>query len=228
MAGPRGDPMSIFSDTRWSDAAVQWHGQREPQPVDRVGSTHIGDARQITFGHRVTRSRTRPSLLTGARVAFVSTTTGNSDVRYRMSTGAICDSSPMMPRPTRGRCGRRTASGSPYTSLSWDTSGDAAHSRRRKGTAEKLFDGFLRGDWQPQLAGQGDMDRHVGRPGRGSLPRTWSAARWSGRRRLQLTSLSLPMFSPDGRRFSLPSQAGRDREHDRHLRHDLGCAAGDD
>ena len=78
------------------------------------------------------------------------------------------------------------------------------------GTAEKLFDGFFRGDWRPQLAGNGTwIVTSNGLDGVRLLDVERRTVIWEVR---VPSSAGLPMFSPDGRSFSLPFQAGRDRD----------------
>ena len=209
LAGPRGDPMWIFlaRDGRTllfngtaSGSRNLWIG-----PLD-----DIADARQITFvpGDAIAHSSLSPD---GSRVAFVSTATGNSDMWVQnvdgtdlrqLTNDASADSWPVWSPDGRWLV---------YTSF-----GSTQQETRRipvaGGTAEKLFDGFFRGDWRPQLGRQRDFDRHVERPGPRAPSRRGAPGAVIWDVRIPSSALSLPMFSPDGRSFSLPFQAGRDRD----------------
>jgi Tol biopolymer transport system component len=208
VAGPRGDPMWTFV-TR-DGRTLLFNGTASGSRNLWIGPLDdIADARQITFvpGDAIAHSSLSPDAL---RVAFVSTATGNSDVWVQnvdgtdlrqLTNDAAADSWPVWSPD-----GQWLA----YTTLG----GGQVETRRvpaSGGTAEKLFDGFFRGDWHPQLAGSG----------------TWIVTS-NGADRVRLfdverraviwdvpvpgSGLSLPMFSPDGRNFSVPFQSGHDRD----------------
>jgi serine/threonine protein kinase/Tol biopolymer transport system component len=208
LFGPRGDPMWTFltRDGRLllfngtvSGSRNLWLG-----PID-----NLGDARQVTFvqGDTIAHSSLSPD---GSRIAFVSTATGNSDVWVQNVDGSdlrqltndvAADSWPVFSPDGKALV---------YTSLR-GTQQETWTIPSTGGTAEKLFDGFFRGDWQPQPAGSGtwivtsngqDRVRLLDVEGRAVV---WEV-------RVANSSLSLPMFSPDRLSFTLPFQAGRDRD----------------
>ncbi len=208
LAGPRGDPMWTFltrdGQTLLFNGTASGSRNLWISPLD-----HISDARQITFapGDAIAHSSLSPD---GSRVAFVSTATGNSDVWVQNVDGSdlrqLTNDAAADSWPVWSPDGKWLA----YTSLV----GTRRETRRipaAGGTAEKLFDGFFRGDWQPQLAGQGTwIVTSDGQDRVRLLDVERRAVVWDVR--VSSSSLSLPMFSPDGRRFSLPYQAGRDRD----------------
>ena len=208
LAGPRGDPMWIFltRDGRTllfngtaSGSRNLWVG-----PID-----NLADARQITFvaGDAIAHSSLSPD---GSHVAFVSTATGNSDVWVQSVDGTdlrqltndtAADSWPVWSPDSRWLA---------YTSLR-NSKQETWRIPAAGGTPEKLFDGFLRGDWRPQLAGGGTwIVTSTGQDGVRLLDVERRTVIWDVR--IPSSALSLPMFSPDGRRFSFPFQASRNRD----------------
>ena len=207
LAGPRGDPMWIFvtPDGRTllfngtaSGSRNLWIG-----PID-----NIGDARQITFvpGDAIAHSSLSPD---GSRVAFVSTATGNSDVWVQNVDGTnlrqLTDDASADSWPVWSPDGQWVA----YTSIR-GTQQETWRISVADGKAEKLFDGFFRGDWRPQPGGSGTW---IVTSNGGNGVRLLDVERRTVIWDVAIpNALSLPMFSPDGRRFSLPFQAGRDRD----------------
>jgi TolB protein len=167
------------------------------------------DARQITFvpGDAIAHSSLSPDT---SRVAFVSTATGNSDVWVQnvdgtdlrqLTNDVHADSWPVWSPDGRWLV---------FTSLR-GVQNETWRIPSAGGTAEKLFVGFFRGDWRPQPAGNGTwIVTSNGQDGVRLLDVEGRTVIWEVR--VPSSALSLPMFSPDGRSFSLPFQAGRDRD----------------
>lgn len=208
LAGPRGDPMWIFL-TR-DGQTLLFNGTASGSRNLWIAPLHnIADARQITFvpGDAIAHSSLSPD---GSRVAFVSTATGNSDVWVQnvdgtdlrqLTNDASADSWPVWSPDARWLA---------YTSFR-GTQQEMWRVPAGGGTAEKLFDGFFRGDWRPQLTGSGTwIVTSNGQDGVRLLDVERRTVIWDVQ--IPSSGLSLPMFSPDGRSFSLPFQAGRDRD----------------
>ena len=208
LLGPRGDPMWMFlaRDGR----TLLFNGTASGSRNLWLGALdNLADTRQITFlpGDAVAHSSLAPD---GTRVAFVSTATGNSDVSVQnvdgsdlrqLTNDAAADSWPVWSPDGRWLV---------YTSLR-DGQQETWRIPTTKGTAEKIFDGFFRGDWQRQLSGNGTwILTSNGQDRVRLLDAERRSVVWDVR--VPNSSSGLPMFSPDGRSFSLASQAGRERD----------------
>ncbi len=205
--GPRGDPMWIFP-TR-NGRTLLYNGSTSGSRNLWLGPLDSpGDARQITFvpGDAIAHSALSPD---GTRVAFVSTATGNADIWVQNVDGTglrqLTDDAFPESWPVWSPDGLSIV----YTSLrniqeTWRIPAAG-------GPGEKLFDGFFRGDWQSQPDGSGTwMVTSNGQDRVRLLDPERREVVWEVR--VPSSSLSLPMFSPDGRSFSLAFQAGRDRD----------------
>ena len=172
-------------------------------PLDRSASPN-----QITAiaGDNVMHSSLSPD---GARVAFASRATGNSDIWTQNVDGSdlrqLTNDDDADAWPVWSPDGKWIV----FASLSngqWETRKVPAAG----GPNEKVVDGFFRGDWVSQLAGDG----------------TWLVSSLSGggirlidfERRTVVWQerfgggVGLPMFSTDGRFISVPRQESRDRD----------------
>ena len=171
-------------------------------PLDRSAPP-----RQITAiaGDNVMHSSLSPD---GSRVAFASRATGHSDIWTQNVDGSD------LRQLTNDEAAEAWPVWSPdgqwivFASLrvgGWETRLVPAAG----GPAEKIMDGFFRGDWIRQPGGNG----------------TWLVSSLAGggirlvdferrtvvwEERIGRTSFSLPMFSPDGHLISLPRQESRD------------------
>ena len=171
-------------------------------PLDRSAPP-----RQITAiaGDNVMHSSLSPD---GSRVAFASRATGNSDIWTQNVDGSdlrqLTNDEAAEAWPVWSPDGQWIMFGSLRVG-GWETRVAPAAG----GPAEKIIDGFFRGDWIRQPGGNG----------------TWLVSSLAGggirlinferrtvvwEERLGRTGFSLPMFSPDGRFISLPRQESRD------------------
>jgi Tol biopolymer transport system component len=208
LLGPRGDPMwiSITGDGRQLLFNETGSGSRN---LSIAPLARPADARQITFvpGDAIAHSSASPD---GSRVAFVSTSTGNSDVWVQNVDGTDLRQLTNDPAadawPVWSPDGRWVV----YTSLRQGRQ-ETWRSPAGGGTAEKLFDGFFRGDWRTQPGGSGTWivtSDGVDRVRLLDVERR--AVLWEIR--VPGSALALPMFSPDGSSFSLPFQAGHNQD----------------
>ena len=168
--------------------------------------------RQITAtaGSAVTHSSLSPE---GLRVAFASSVTGNSDIWIQNVDGSdprqltndlAADSWPVWSPDGRWiafssiRDGRRET---------WRVPSNG-------GAAEKILDGFFRGDWVPQPTGSGTwIVTSDGIDGVRLLDVERRSIVWQTRLPpLGRGRFSLPMFSPDRRSISIPVPETRDRD----------------
>jgi WD40 repeat protein len=166
-------------------------------------------ARQITAipGDAISHSSLSPD---GAHVAFASTAAGNSDIWVQNVDGSdsrqLTDDQGADAWPVWSPKGRSIA----YASLragSWETKVIPASG----GRAEKLVDGFFRGDWIPQPGGRGTwIVTSLAGSGLRLLDVERRAILWE--QRPQGGALSLPVFSPAGTTISIPLQERRDRD----------------
>lgn len=168
--------------------------------------------RQITAfpGDAVMHSSLSPD---GGRVAFVSRAAGHSDVwtqgidgseLRQLTNDEAADSWPVWSPDGRSlvynalRTGRRET---------WRIGADG-------GGAEKLLDGFFRGDWIPRPGGEGTLIATAnGEPEPRSGVRLVDVERRSvvWERQLAGAGVSLPLFGPDGRSISIAGrETGRD------------------
>ena len=164
---------------------------------------------QITAvgGNSVAHSSLSPD---GAQVAFASTTTGNSDIwtqnvdgsnLRQLTNDATADSWPVWSPDghwivyTSQREGRQETWRIPAAG----------------GQAEKVVDGFFRGDWIHQPTGSGTwIVSSNGNDGVRLIDVERHAVVWEAHRAGQ--GLSLPMFSADGKLVSVPFRESRDRD----------------
>jgi hypothetical protein len=101
----------------------------------------------------------------------------------------------MTKQPTRGRCGRRTASGSPSTLTA--KVGETRRIPATGGPSEKILDGFFRGDWIRRPDGNGTW---IVRPGPQLIDAERRRLVWE--QNFSGAGFTLPMFSRDGRWIS--------------------------
>jgi Tol biopolymer transport system component len=143
-------------------------------------------------------------------VAFASTASGNSDIWVQNVDGSdlrqLTDGTATAAWPVWSPDGRFIV----FAALragSWETKVIPASG----GKAEKLVDGFFRGDWIPQPGGSGTwIVTSLDGGGLRLLDVEKRAVLWEDRR--PGGALSLPMFSPDGAVISIPLQERRDRD----------------
>jgi Tol biopolymer transport system component len=166
--------------------------------------------RQITElpGDAVMHSSLSPD---GSRVAFVSRAAGHSNVwtlgtdgsdLRRLTDDAAADAWPVWSPDGRTIAFNSTRDGRRET---WRVPADGS------GPAEKLVDGFFRGDWIPRPAGAGTLivTSGLGQAGVRLIDVERRAVIWD--RDIAGSNLALPVFSPDGRSISVVGQdsAGR-------------------
>jgi Tol biopolymer transport system component len=208
LAGPRGDPMWIFL-TR-GGRTLLYNGTASGSRNLWIGPLESPvDARQVTFvpGDAIAHSSLSPD---GSQVAFVSTATGNSDVWVQNVDGTDLRQLTNDPAADSWPVWSPDGKSLVYTSLR-DSRQETWRVPASGGVAEKLFDGFFRGDWRPQPTGSGTwIVTSNGQDRVRLLDVERRTVIWD--LRVPSSALSLPMFSPDGRSFSLPFQAGRDRD----------------
>jgi eukaryotic-like serine/threonine-protein kinase len=165
--------------------------------------------RQMTAiaGDNVMHSSLSPD---GSRVAFASRATGNSDIWTQNIDGSD------LRQLTNDEAADAWPVWSPdgewivFASLrdgTWETK----RVPTAGGAAEKIVDGFFRGDWTPQPTGNGTwLVSSIGSDGLRLIDFERRTVTWE--ERLKGGGLSLPMFSPDGRFISVPRQESRDRD----------------
>jgi Tol biopolymer transport system component len=173
-------------------------------PLDRSAPP-----RQITAtaGRAVTHSSLSPD---GSRVAFASSATGHSDIWVQNIDGSdprqltndeAADSWPVWSPDGRWIAFTATRESGRET---WRVPSGG-------GPAEKIIDGFFRGDWVPQPAGPGTwIVTSDGVDGIRLLDVERRSIVWETR--LGQGRFSLPLFSPDRKSISIPVPDTRDRD----------------
>ena len=172
-------------------------------PLDRSAPP-----RQVTMmeGNSIMHSSLSPD---GTRVAFASSATGNSDIWVQNVDGSdlrqLTDDVPNDYWPVWSPDGSSIVFGK-----------DRAGGRETwvvpvaGGTAEKVTDGFFRGDWIRKPNGNGTwLVTSLDDPGIRLLDFEQRKVLWESH--LSGVGYALPVFSPDGRRISLPVQASDNR-----------------
>ena len=174
-------------------------------PLDRSAPP-----RQITAieGDNVMHSSLSPD---GTRVAFASRARGNSDIWTQNLDGSdlrqLTNDEAADAWPVWSPDGAWIVFGSIHDGT-WET-------RRvpvAGGPAEKVFDGFFRGDWIRQPTGEGTwlISALAGAVGIRLIDFERRNVVWEDR--FGVGGLSLPMFSPDGRFISVSRQDSRDHD----------------
>ncbi len=171
-------------------------------PLDRSAPP-----RQITAiaGDNVMHSSLSPD---GSRVAFASRATGNSDIWTQNVDGSelhqLTNDDAADVWPVWSPDGQRIVFGSLRVG-GWETRLVPVAG----GPAEKVVDGFFRGDWIRQPGGNGTwLVSSLAGGGIRLIDFERRTVVWE--ERLGRTGFSLPMFSPDGHWISLPRQESRD------------------
>jgi eukaryotic-like serine/threonine-protein kinase len=173
-------------------------------PLDRRAAPH-----QVTMieGNSVMHSSLSPD---GTRVAFASSASGNSDIwiqnvdgsdLHQLTNDAASDYWPVWSPDGRSIVFGSERSGSEDTRV-MPASG---------GPAEKVKDGFFRGDWieKPDKSGTLLVSSLSNDEGIRLLDFESRKTLWE--KRMAGTGLTMPVFSPDGRRISLPRQGSDNR-----------------
>ena len=174
-------------------------------PLDSSATPH-----QITAieGDNVMHSSLSPD---GSRVAFASRATGNSDIWTQNVDGSdlrqLTNDEAADAWPVWSPDGAWIVFGS-LRNGTWETRRVPAAG----GTAEKVLDGFFRGDWIRQPTGDSTwmVSALAGALGIRLIDFERRNVVWEDR--FEGGGLSLPMFSPDGHFISLPRQESRDRD----------------
>ena len=166
--------------------------------------------RQITAleGDNVMHSSLSPD---GSRVAFASRATGNSDIWTQDVDGSdlrqLTNDEAADAWPVWSPDGAWIVFGS-LQNGTWETRRVPAAG----GTAEKVVDGFFRGDWIRQPTGDSTwmVSALMGALGIRLIDFERRNVVWEDR--FEGGGFSLPMFSPDGHFISVPRQESRDRD----------------
>ena len=174
-------------------------------PLDSSATPH-----QITVieGDNVMHSSLSPD---GSRVAFASRATGNSDIWTQNVDGSdlrqLTNDEAADAWPVWSPDGAWIVFGS-LRNGTWETRRVPAAG----GTAEKVLDGFFRGDWIRQPTGDSTwmVSALAGALGIRLIDFERRNVVWEDR--FEGGGLSLPMFSPDGHFISVPRQESRDRD----------------
>ncbi len=147
----------------------------------------------------------------GSRVAFVSNATGNSDIWTQSVDGSnlrpLTSDAPADSWPVWSPDGRWVA----YSSLrgaqeTWRVLADGS------APPEKVIDGFFRGDWATAADGGTRIVTSDGGTNVRLIDVERRAVVWTTRVWSSGGTLSMPQFSPDGRRVSVPLPAGPGRD----------------
>ena len=206
------DPMwtSLSSDGRTLLFNSSLTGSRNlwTMPLDRSAPP-----RQITTtsGSVVAHSSLSPD---GRRVAYASSVSGYSDIWTQNVDGSdarqLTNDESADSWPIWSPDGRWIAYNSIRDRGRWETWRVPSDG----GTAEKVIDGFLRGDWVPQPDGSGTwIVTSDGQDGVRLLDVEHRSVLWQTRiGQPGQGRFSLPMFSPDRRTISFPTPETRDRD----------------